>query len=88
MIDQALVQAAHRVFQVRHDVPHDEFPIGVRRDLLIGHVIAVDGVDDAFRPHVHHFVLDVHVGTGRHDANHAARAHRVLITLRVVRGTR
>ena len=64
MIDQALVQAAHRVFQVRHDVPHDEFPIVVRGDLLVRHVVAVDGVDHAFRPHVHHFVLDVTFGPG------------------------
>ena len=84
MIDQALVQAAYRVFQVRHDVPHDEFPIRVRADLLIGHVVAVDGVDHAFRPHVHHFVLDVHVRAGRHDADHASRPHRVRIRLSVV----
>ena len=81
VINQALVQAAHRVLEVRHDVLHDQFPVGVRADLLVRHVVAVDGVDHALGPHVHHLVLDVDVRAGRHDADDPARPHRVDVPL-------
>ena len=49
VIHQRFFQAAHRIIEVRRHVPHDDFPVGVRANLLIGNVIPVDGIDDAFR---------------------------------------
>jgi len=65
-------------------VLHDDFPIRVLGNLLIGHVIPVDGIDHAFRAHIHHLVLDIYFRPGRHDADDSPGTQRVRVALIVV----